>query len=307
MDARMQARRQLEVGLRRALVQEEFELHQQPLVNLQDNSITGFEALLRWRDPEKGLVFPADFIPLAEETGLIVPIGDWVIRRACADTAAWPGSLRVAVNLSAVQFKGRDLITVVFGALAASYLPAGRLELEITESVLLKNNEFTLATLHQLRDLGVRISMDDFGTGYSSLSYLRSFPFDNIKIDQSFIHDLIGSDDSLAIVRAVTSLGAALGMTITAEGVETSEQLECLRNEGCTEVQGIFVQPASSLGAACGILLRPQMVGLCRRLTRYGPISSPRYLTISRSPRSPWSKAAMVGDSSPTPWGSAGR
>jgi EAL domain-containing protein (putative c-di-GMP-specific phosphodiesterase class I) len=182
---------------------------------------------------------------------LIAPIGDWVIRRACADAATWPGDLRVAVNLSAVQFKGRDLVTVVFGALAASHLPAGRLELEITESVLLKNNESTLATLHQLRDFGVRISMDDFGTGYSSLSYLRSFPFDKIKIDQSFIRDLIGSDDSLAIVRAVTGLGAALGMTITAEGVETSEQLDCLRKEGCTEVQGFLFsrpRPSAQLG-----------------------------------------------------------
>ena len=190
MDANMQARRRLEVGLRRALANEEFELHYQPLVNLKDNSVTGFEALLRWRDPERGLVPPGEFIPLAEETGLIVPIGDWVIRRACADAATWPRNLSVAVNLSAVQFRGRHLTTVVFGALAASHLLPSRLELEITESVLLKDSEATLATLHQLRDFGVRISMDDFGTGYSSLSYLRSFPFDKIKIDQSFIRDL---------------------------------------------------------------------------------------------------------------------
>jgi diguanylate cyclase (GGDEF)-like protein len=241
MDTTMQARRRLEIGLRRAIAQEEFELHYQPLVNLRDNSVTGFEALLRWRDPDKGMVSPAEFIPLAEETGLIVPIGAWVIRRACADAATWPGNLRVAVNLSAVQFKGRDLITVIFGALAASQLLASRLELEITESVLLNNNEATLAMLHQLRDFGVRVSMDDFGTGYSSLSYLRSFPFDKIKIDQSFIRDLGDSDDSLAIVRAVIGLGAALGMTITAEGVETSEQLDCLRREGCTEAQGFLL------------------------------------------------------------------
>ena len=244
MDATMQSRRLLEIGLRRALVQEEFELHYQPLISLESNSLGGFEALLRWRDPEKGLVPPAEFIPLAEETALIVPIGEWVIRRACADAAAWPGDTRVAINLSPVQFRSRDLVNVVFSALATSHLPASRLELEITESVLLKDNESTVATLHQLRDFGVRISMDDFGTGYSSLSYLRSFPFDKIKIDQSFIRDLSASDDSLAIVRAVTGLGAALGMTITAEGVETPEQLECLRREGCTEVQGfLFSRP----------------------------------------------------------------
>jgi diguanylate cyclase (GGDEF)-like protein len=246
MEAEMQARRWLEVGLRKALEEEEFELHYQPLVNLQENRVIGFEALLRWRHPERGLVPPGEFIPLAEETGLIVPIGDWVIRRACADAATWPHNLSVAVNLSAVQFKGRHLTTVVFGALAASHLLPSRLELEITESILLKDSEATLATLHQLRDFGVRISMDDFGTGYSSLSYLRSFPFDKIKIDQSFVSDLDGSDDSLAIIRAVTGLGAALGMTTTAEGVETSAQLDCLRNEGCNEVQGfLFSKPLS--------------------------------------------------------------
>ena len=247
MDATMQARRRLEIGLRRALVQEEFELHYQPLVNLESNSLTGFEALLRWRDPDRGLVPPGEFIPLAEETGLIVPIGEWVVRRACADAANWPRNLRVAVNLSPAQFKGRQIITVVFGALAAAHLAAGRLELEITESVLLDKNDDTLAILHQLREFGVRISMDDFGTGYSSLSYLRSFPFDKIKIDQSFVRDLTGSDNSLAIVRAVAGLGAALGITTTAEGVETPEQLECLRREGCTEVQGyLFGRPRPS-------------------------------------------------------------
>ncbi|MEA2984022.1 MAG: hypothetical protein QOD94_276 [Alphaproteobacteria bacterium] len=247
MDLKMQARRQLEIGLRKALDRGEFELHYQPLLNLQNNSITGCEALLRWRDPERGLIPPADFIPLAEETGLIIPIGDWVIRQACADAATWPGSLRVAVNLSAVQFRNPRLVSVIFSALAASHLPASRLELEITESVLLKNNERTLSVLHQLHDFGVRVSMDDFGTGYSSLSYLRSFPFDKIKIDQSFIRDLSHSDHSLAIVRAVTGLAAAFGMTTTAEGVEASEQLDCLRREGCTEAQGyLFSRPIPS-------------------------------------------------------------
>ena len=246
MHEELHERRKLEAGLRRALAQNEFELHYQPLVNLKEDSVTGFEALLRWRDPERGLVAPGEFIPIAEETGLIVPIGDWVIKRACADAASWPGNLTVAVNLSPVQFRSRHLANVVFSALAVSHLPANRLELEITESVLLKNNETTLATLHRLHDFGVRISMDDFGTGYSSLSYLRSFPFDKIKIDQSFIRDLGSSDDSLAIVRAVTGLGVALGMTTTAEGVESATQLDCLRREGCTEVQGfLFSQPLS--------------------------------------------------------------
>jgi len=238
---KVEARRRLEVGLRRALVQEEFEIHYQPLVRLHDNAITGFEALLRWRDPERGLVSPGEFIPVAEETGLIGPIGDWVIRRACADAANWPHNLVVAVNLSPVQFKEKHVVKMVLGALGASYLPPSRLELEITESVLLNKSDDTIATLHQLRELGVRISMDDFGTGYSSLSYLRSFPFDKIKIDQSFIRDLPASADSLAIVRAVTGLGAALGVTTTAEGVETAEQLDCLRREGCTEVQGFLI------------------------------------------------------------------
>jgi EAL domain-containing protein (putative c-di-GMP-specific phosphodiesterase class I) len=247
MDANMQARRRVEMGLRRALARDEFELHYQPLVNLKDNAVTGYEALLRWKDPERGLISPAEFIPVAEDTGLIVPIGDWVIRRACIEAASWPGDLTVAVNLSSVQFRGRHLVNVVFAALAEARLPARRLEVEITESVLLNNNEATLATLHQLRDFGVRISMDDFGTGYSSLSYLRSFPFDKIKIDQSFIRDLGDSEDSLAIVRAVTGLGAALGMRTTAEGVETAEQLEYLRREGCTEVQGfLFSRPRPS-------------------------------------------------------------
>jgi diguanylate cyclase (GGDEF)-like protein len=247
MDANMQARRRVEMGLRRALAHDEFELHYQPVVNLKDNAVAGFEALLRWKDPQRGLISPAEFIPVAEDTGLIVPIGDWDNRHACAEAATWPGDLTVAVNLSPAQFRGHRLTHVVFAALAEARLPARRLELEITESVLLNNNEATLATLHQLRDFGARISMDDFGTGYSSLSYLRSFPFDKIKIDQSFIRDLGGSDDSLAIVRAVTGLGAALGMRTTAEGVETAEQLEYLRREGCTEVQGfLFSRPRPS-------------------------------------------------------------
>jgi EAL domain-containing protein (putative c-di-GMP-specific phosphodiesterase class I) len=219
-------------------------------VKLDGDEICGFEALLRWNHPERGLVPPLEFISLAEETELIIPIGEWVLRQACKEAATWPGSLGVAVNISSVQFKMRNLPQMVISALASSGLPAQQLELEITESVLLFNNELTLKTLHQLRSLGVRISMDDFGTGYSSLSYLRSFPFDKIKIDRSFIHDVTLTQDSMAIIRAVTGLGTSLGMTTTGEGVETLEELEYLRKEGCTEAQGYFYsqpKPASEI------------------------------------------------------------
>ena len=205
--------------------------------------ISGFEALLRWRHPERGVVAPAEFIPLAEEIGPIVPLGEWVTRQACAEAATWPGDVKVAVNLSPAQFKSRDLVQAVVNALASSGLAPQRLELEITESILLQDDEANLAILHQLRGLGVRISLDDFGTGYSSLSYLRSFPFDKIKIDQSFVRDLSVRDESLAIVRAVTGLGSSLGISTTAEGVETEAQLEKLRAEGCTEVQGYYFSP----------------------------------------------------------------
>jgi EAL domain-containing protein (putative c-di-GMP-specific phosphodiesterase class I) len=244
MDAHMQARCRLQVDLRKALSNGEFELYYQPVVNLERNEVSGLEALLRWHHPERGIVSPADFIPLAEETGLIVPIGEWVLRQACAEAATWPHDIRVAVNLSAVQFKNRHLVDTVFSALAASGLAPARLELEITETVLLQNNEVTLATLHQLRALGVRIALDDFGTGYSSLSYLRSFPFDKIKIDRCFVADLSdAADDSLAILRAVAGLGSSLGIATTAEGVETKEQVDRVREEGCTEMQGYFFSP----------------------------------------------------------------
>jgi diguanylate cyclase (GGDEF)-like protein len=244
MDARMQARRTLELDLRRAITNGEFELYYQPLVNLETEQITGVEALIRWNHPERGLILPNDFIPLAEETALIVPIGEWVLRTACEEAAKWPSHISIAVNLSAAQFKANRITQTVINALARSGLSAGRLELEITESVLLFHNESTLATLHQLRAMGVRISMDDFGTGYSSLSYLRSFPFDKIKIDRSFVHDLSSKDDSMAIIRAVTGLGSSLGMKTTGEGVETREELDYLRREGCTEAQGYFFSKA---------------------------------------------------------------
>jgi diguanylate cyclase (GGDEF)-like protein len=251
MDNRMQMRRRLELDLRRALTEAEFELHYQPQLNLASGRVTGFEALLRWRHADGRLIPPGDFIPLAEEIGLIVPIGEWVLRQACRDAVTWPDDVRVAVNLSPVQFKSRGLVTAVFSALAASHLAASRLELEITESVLLDDSETVLSMLHQIKALGVSISMDDFGTGYSSLSYLRSFPFDKIKIDRSFVRDLATSGDAAAIIRAVAGLGSSLGMSTTAEGVETQEQLDQLRAEGCTEVQGYLIsrpRPAGELG-----------------------------------------------------------
>jgi predicted signal transduction protein with EAL and GGDEF domain len=256
MDARAQARRLLELDLRKALAVGEFELHYQPVVNLEKNRIAGFEALLRWNHPTRGRVPPDEFIPLAEETGLIVPIGEWVIRQACSEARTWPSDLHVAVNVSPVQFRGKNLVPAVVNALASAQFPADRLELEITEAVLLQNNEATLALLHQLRSLGVRISMDDFGTGYSSLSYLRSFPFDKIKIDQSFIRDLANNPDSIAIIRAVTGLGQSFGMETTAEGVETQAQLDQMRAEGCTEAQGYLFSEPQPASKVSGILAR---------------------------------------------------
>jgi len=257
MDARAQARRLLEIDLRAALARGEFELYYQPIHDLKADNIICFEALVRWMHPLRGMIQPTDFIALAEETGLIVPIGNWVLRKACADAAGWSRDVSVAVNLSPAQFKNRDLVPSVIAALSTSGLAANRLELEITESVLLQESEATLATLHKLRDFGVRISMDDFGTGYSSLSYLRSFPFDKIKIDQSFVHELASRGDSMAIVRAVTGLGKSLGISTTAEGVETKEQLALLRLEGCTEVQGyLFGLPRPCRSGAPSALLR---------------------------------------------------
>ncbi|MBA2398973.1 MAG: EAL domain-containing protein [Bradyrhizobium sp.] len=244
MDLQMQTRRVMEQDLRKALPAGEFELHYQPVVNLASNEISGFEALIRWNHPIKGMISPAAFIPLAEEIGFIVPIGEWVIRQACTTAAQWPGNLHIAVNISAVQFRNPGLMQVIIGALAASGLHPSRLEIEITETVLLHNKEATLAVLHQLRELGIRIAMDDFGTGYSSLTYLQSFPFDKIKIDRSFVKDITENSGSLNIVRAVAALANGMGMTATAEGVETREQLDRITSEGCTEMQGfLFSKP----------------------------------------------------------------
>ena len=237
--------------MRLALANGEFELNYQPLVNLERNEIAGFEALLRWnRHRSAVLVSPVDFIPIAEDSGLIIPIGEWVLRQACCDAATWPDHIKVAVNISPMQFKGRALVQTVFSAVAAAGIAPSRLELEITETALLSDSEETLAILRRLSAFGVRIAMDDFGTGYSSLRYLRSFPFDKIKIDKSFIVGLSDGDNSLAIVRAISGLGRALDLSITAEGVETQEQLDVIRNEGCTEMQGFLFskpKPASEL------------------------------------------------------------
>ena len=256
MDEQLQARRALELDLRRALQDGEFELFYQPLYHLGDERVTGCEALLRWRHPERGMVSPADFIPLAEEIGLIVPLGDWVLRNACAEAARWPDHVRLAVNLSPAQFRDRGLVATVVSALAGSGLPAHRLELEITESVLLQDSAANMTMLHDLKALGVRISMDDFGTGYSSLSYLRSFPFDKIKIDQTFVRDILHDSDALAIIKAVLDLGASMGVVTTAEGVETQAQLDALRGQGCAEIQGYFISrpaPAAEIAKMLGV------------------------------------------------------
>jgi len=244
MDARMKARRDLEMDLRQALANKEFELYYQPLVNLKTNEISTLEALLRWNHPTQGMISPADFIPIAEETGLIIAIGEWVLNTACKETANWPEHIKVAVNVSPAQLKSRSVLKMVTTALADSGMPASKLQLEITETVLLQNTFATLETLHKLRKLGVQIALDDFGTVYSSLSYLRSCPFDKIKIDRSFIKDLSNGAEPLAIVHAVAGLAKCLNMISTAEGVETQQQLDTLQSVGCTEMQGYLFSRA---------------------------------------------------------------
>jgi EAL domain-containing protein (putative c-di-GMP-specific phosphodiesterase class I) len=244
MDARAQSRRKIETDLRDAIQNEQLRPYYQPLIDLSRGRITGFEALVRWPHRERGMVSPGEFIPIAEETGLINGIGGLMLRRACMDAAGWPDEVRVAVNLSPAQFRTGNLLPLIMDALKQSGLAARRLELEITETLLLEKSSQVLATLHALRALGVRISMDDFGTGYSSLSYLRSFPFDKIKIDQSFVRDLGANREAQAIIRSIVSLGKGLGVTITAEGVETETELSCLRAEGCDEGQGFLFSRA---------------------------------------------------------------
>jgi diguanylate cyclase (GGDEF)-like protein len=242
MDAELRRRQDLERDLRLALAADTLALNFQPLFDLDSGGrITGFEALLRWRHPQRGDVTPGEFIPIAEETGLILKLGDWVLAEACRQAATWPKPLGVAVNLSSIQFAQHDLVDTVVRVLEETGLSPERLELEITETALLRNTEETLGVLRELKGLGVRIAMDDFGTGYSSLSYLRRFPFDKIKIDQSFIRGLGTSEDDASIVRAVIALGRSLGVVPTAEGVETPTQLQFLRAQGCSEVQGFLI------------------------------------------------------------------
>src|ERR1700722_338223 len=257
MDAAVQARSALEREMRNGIVQNEFRLYYQPLVNLQTQKVTAFEALMRWQHPARGVVSPTEFISLAEETGLIVRLGEGALREACSDGVGWPEDISGSVNLSAVQFAKGDLVSTVMNALASSGLPASRLELEITESILLEGSDHNVRILEQLHELGVRISLDDFGTGYSSIGYLRSFSFDKLKIDQSFVKDLLADEKSLAIVRAIVGLGSSFGITTTAEGVETEDQRSCLNQEGCTEVQGYLYSeplPPSEIAPLLGSL-----------------------------------------------------
>jgi len=254
MDAQARARRTLELDLRQAIARGELEVFYQPCVSLQDGRITGCEALVRWRHPERGLVSPAEFIPIAEETGLINEIGEWVLSTACTDATSWPNGIRLAVNVSPVQFKSATLALKVTAALAASGLSASRLELEITEAVLIRDDDTALAILHQLRAIGVRIALDDFGTGYSSLSYLQRFPFDKIKIDRAFVEDLAEGDGSSSIVQAVVNIAAARRMTTTAEGVETEAQRQMLRALGCSEMQGYLFSPPKPLAQLKALL-----------------------------------------------------
>jgi diguanylate cyclase (GGDEF)-like protein/PAS domain S-box-containing protein len=256
MNLRLQARRALEHDLRDALANDELELHYQPSIDLASGRVAGFEALLRWSHPERGAISPVEFVPIAENIGLIDGLGEWVLRRACADAAGWPSDVRVAVNLSPLQFKSRKVLQSVLVALASSGVSARRLELEITESVLLQENEANLATLHELRALGARIALDDFGIGYSSLSYLRMFPFDKIKIDRSFVMALPDNQECVKIIRAMVELAKSLGMDTTAEGIETSEQLAHLRGLGCAEGQGFLFSRARPAREVSDMLTR---------------------------------------------------
>jgi diguanylate cyclase (GGDEF)-like protein/PAS domain S-box-containing protein len=259
MAATIHQRRTLEADLRQALRAGEFQIYYQPIIDIETNEIVASEALLRWFHPMRGAVPPSDFIPLAEDTGLIVPIGEWVLREACREAASWPTPIGVSINLSPAQFRSRALAQAVMSALAASGLAAHRLELEITETVLLAENHANLSVLHRLRGLGVRISLDDFGTGYSSLSYLRSFPFDKIKIDRSFVQELPENHECGAIVRAVAGLGQCLGVATVAEGVETLDQLARLREEGCTQMQGYLFSRPTPAAELRRMLARPEI------------------------------------------------
>jgi diguanylate cyclase (GGDEF)-like protein len=261
MEVRMQGRHALEADLRAALQNGEFRLHYQPLYDLTEHRICGFEALLRWDHPVRGRVPPMEFVPLAEEVGLIVDIGRWVLRQACNDAVRWPEDIKVAVNVSAIQFSSSDLPRDVSEALAESALSPSRLELEITESVLMENLDEVLPILHALKERGIHIAMDDFGTGYSSLSYLSSFPFDKIKIDKSFVNDIVDNREAHAIMRAIILLGDALGMRVTVEGVETAEQMALLECEECDEIQGYHISAPRPAGDVPLLLSLPSKAG----------------------------------------------
>jgi EAL domain-containing protein (putative c-di-GMP-specific phosphodiesterase class I) len=255
LDEQARQRRQMELDLRTGLKEGQFELYFQPLYAIQDKRVIGFEALLRWNHPRRGKVSPVEFIPLAEETGLILPIGEWVIREACRQAATWPDDISVAVNISPKQFTYPGLANTILQALSTTGLEPARLELEITESIFIADVEKTMATLHGLRSLGVRIALDDFGTGYSSLSYLRSFPFDKVKIDRSFVEDLRGNGNGHAVIRAITTLADALGMETLAEGVEDEDQFDTLKREGCRYIQGYLLSKpvaAAAVISLCG-------------------------------------------------------
>ena len=279
MDARMTERRNLELDLRAGFVNGEFEIHYQPLVNLETGDVTSCEALLRWNSPKRGCVPPQTFIPVAEEIGLMPRIGEWVIRTACAEAVKWPQQVTVAVNVSPVQFRSQNLVQIIVHALATTRLAPNRLEIEITEALLLEHTEDTLRILNQLHTLGVKIAMDDFGTGYSSLSYLQKFPFDKIKIDQTFIKELSNGSDSTAIVRAVTGLAVSLHMITTAEGVETEDQRAIVTELGCTEMQGYLFSAARPADEILNLLLSSQSEQQ-RRLTAWLKDST----NISRPP-----------------------
>jgi diguanylate cyclase (GGDEF)-like protein len=254
MSKEVNDRRQTEMDLREAIERNELELHYQPIINLRRNVVTGFEALARWRHPVKGMVLPATFIPVAEDSGLILPLGEWVLTEACRRAAQWPNALRIAVNLSPVQFSDPNLLSTIERILAETGLAPNRLELEITERIFMDSGEITLTTLSRMKQLGVRISMDDFGTGYSSLSYLRSFPFDTIKVDRVFVSDLAGGTEHIVIVQAVVSIANALGMTVIAEGVETDDQRQILAGLGCDEAQGYFFSRPVPIEKVPGVL-----------------------------------------------------
>jgi diguanylate cyclase (GGDEF)-like protein/PAS domain S-box-containing protein len=264
MDARMKSRRALEFDLREAIMCGGFELHYQPLVSFADGRVTGCEALLRWQHRSRGMISPSEFIPIAEETGLITPLGEWVLRTACIEAARWPEEIKVAVNVSPVQFNNAGLVQSVIGALGASGLAPHRLELEITEAVLIRDDAAALGILHQLRALGVRIALDDFGTGYSSLSYLQRFPFDKIKIDRSFVSAIGDSDYSRNIVQAIVDIATTRQITTTAEGVETEEQSRALRGLGCTEMQGYLFSPPVPPARLAKVLPRQRRRKLAR-------------------------------------------